>query len=95
MRLSRAAPHSRRSRGTNGPRDCFVPQGEASRFGAIDDGALAVRIPRQREACPRGMPARNSSPTSMIATIQQLPWARARRLPGSHPSVTKMDRQCG
>ena len=31
---------------------------------AIDDGALAVRIPRQREACPRGMPGTNSSPTS-------------------------------
>jgi len=33
-------------------------------FGAIDDGALAVRIPQQREAYPRGMPGRNSSPTS-------------------------------
>ena len=28
-------------------------------FGAINDGALAVRLPRQREACPRGTRRRN------------------------------------
>ena len=43
-------------------------------FGAINDGALPVRIPRQREAYPRGMPGTNSSPTSTVGfSVAALP----------------------